>query len=66
MSTKREQELVDICFQLVLAARNERNKKFFEGKSNDEITDWVRERLRGCGYEISGPIGISWGILRYD
>lgn len=55
-----EQELVDICFELVLVATQ--NKKFCK-KSNEEKAAWVARQLRLCGFDTE-PMGASWGVLK--
>ena len=54
------QELIDICFALVLTATQ--NKKFCK-KSNEEKAAWVADQLRKCGF-YTEPLGASWGVLR--
>ena len=54
-----EQKLIDICFELVLVATQ--NKKFCK-KSNEEKAAWVARQLRLCGFETE-PMGASWGVL---
>lgn len=54
-----EQKLVDICFELVLVATQ--NKKFCK-KSDEEKAAWVARQLRLCGFETE-PMGASWGVL---
>jgi len=66
MKSKNQEakNLVDIAFQLVLTCTNPKyGGKEFINKTNEEKADWVRSNLRGCGYNISDPIGMSWGIL---
>lgn len=60
-----QQKLIDICFSLVLTCLSEDMKQLehWRGKSNDEKADWVRENLRGCGFNVSNRIGCSWGVL---
>ena len=54
-----EQKLIDICFELVLVATQ--NKKFCK-KSNEEKAAWVARQLRLCGFDTE-PMGASWGVL---
>lgn len=59
--TSREQKLVDILFQCVLTWHM--YAKSFDGKSNEEMAQWVAEQLRGCGFPTE-PCGSSWGVLQ--
>jgi hypothetical protein len=63
-SENPQQNLVDLCFSLVLLATDENYNAFLKNKSNDEKADWVRDQLRKSGFNVSDPIGISWGILK--
>ena len=54
----REQQLVDIMFQVALMCAER-----MHGKSNEEIAEWVARQLRECGFETS-PRGASWGMLK--
>jgi hypothetical protein len=55
---QREQELIDIMFQIAITAANE-----MHGKSHEEIASWVAEQLKLCGY-VTKPVGASWGMLQ--
>jgi hypothetical protein len=55
----REQQLIDICFACAIVST-----EFNQTKSNEEIANWVRHQLRECGFNVSGPVGMSWGILQ--
>lgn len=57
-----ERDLVQICFELVLTATDDRNLQFFQGKSNDEKAAWVRQKLLDCGFETT-PVGMNYGHL---
>lgn len=61
--TTREQELVNICFSLVLTATDLDWIEVFKTLPNEEKADWVREQLRACGFNISEKVGCSWGVL---
>ncbi len=56
---RHEQKLIDITFQMVLAATAD---PVFCKKSNEDKALWVRTRLRECGFETV-PVGSSWGQL---
>lgn len=58
----REQELIDICFQLVLVATEKQHRKFFNKLDNEGKAKWVAEQLEKCGFKTY-PCGASWGIL---
>jgi len=55
-----EQKLIDISFQLVLAATED---PIFCAKSYEEKANWVAEKLRACGFDTT-PVGSSWGVLK--
>lgn len=57
MATPREQKLVDIMFQVAMVAA-----EHLHGKTDEEIAEWVRQQLDGCGFPTT-PIGSSWGHL---
>ncbi len=54
-----DQELIDICFELVLHSRDDR----LQNKSTEEVAAWVADQLRKCGFDTK-PIGASWGVLK--
>jgi hypothetical protein len=55
----REQKLINICFELVMTAKD---WKDFQSKSYEEIAEYVAKNLRGCGFDTE-PCGSSWGVL---
>lgn len=55
--SKREQELVNICFACALHAAD-----YHAGQSHEQVAAWVAEQLKGCGFPTE-PRGISWGVL---
>lgn len=66
--TKREQELVDLCFQIALTI-SEKPQRVFRGRGkslrdlpNDAKAAWVAEKLANAGF-TTRPVGASWGIL---
>lgn len=58
----REQQLVDICFQLVSVSHDKEHRSVFENMTREERMKWVAEQLRECGFSTQ-PCGASWGIL---
>ncbi len=59
----REQDLVDLIFQFVLAVSSPEHAAKFAEKSVEDRVAWVAKQLRSCGFDTV-PIGASWGILR--
>lgn len=66
----REQELIDICFSLVLTATmkpggdiTEENLKVFREGTNEDKAEWVAKQLRESGFDTF-PCGASWGVLK--
>jgi hypothetical protein len=55
----REQELVDILFQLTITAAT---NDCFRGKSIQEIAEWTAGQLRANGFPTE-PCGACWGVL---
>jgi hypothetical protein len=53
----REQQLVDITFQVAIVAA-----QYLHGKSNEEIAEWTAKQLKDCGFPTT-PCGASWGVL---
>ncbi len=53
----KEQELIDIMFQIAFTAAKKMHKK-----STPEIAAWVAEQLKECGFPTT-PCGASWGVL---
>lgn len=56
----REQKLINICFELVMTARDWND---FQFKSYEDLAEWVAKNLRGCGFDTE-PCGSSWGVLK--
>lgn len=56
----KEQQLIDIMFQVALTMRN---NSWFVGKSQEEVAEWVQKQLKDCGFETE-PCGASWGVLK--
>lgn len=65
MSSKsREQELVDIMFQVAQFSSlywSAKDKTEYYSKQEEHMK-WVAEQLKGCGFETK-PMGSSWGVL---
>jgi hypothetical protein len=57
-SMDREQELIDIIFQIAQVSA-----QHMHGKTQEEICTWTAKQLRECGYDTE-PIGASWGVLK--
>ncbi len=58
----KQQDLVDICYDLVLTCTEERNIKIFKKMTNEEKAEWVRRQLTNCGFP-NHPQGALWGVL---
>jgi len=58
--TEREQQLIDITYQLVFAVKD--NDAFFKDKNRQQIADWVTDQLTKCGFPVKA-CGCSWGVL---
>lgn len=66
-TNEQAKKLVDLAFSLVLTCSAKHyGGEDFVNKTNEEKADWVRSNLRGCGYNVSDPVGMSWGILMED
>ena len=55
-----EQKLIDIIFEIGLMIHD---NEWFNGKSNEEVAEWIREQLKLCGFDTK-PIVSSWGVLK--
>ena len=58
-----QQELIDICFELVLTATDKSYKKFFNKADQEQKAEWVRNQLKQCGFEVYS-CGCSHGVLK--
>tara|TARA_R110002153_G_C13191747_1_gene486124 strand:+ start:684 stop:875 length:192 start_codon:yes stop_codon:yes gene_type:complete len=58
----REQKLVDIIFQVVRAIEINKNNWVEDA----DLIEWTRSQLKGCGFEVSDPIGMSYGLLKKE
>jgi hypothetical protein len=56
---EKEQELIDLMFNMVIAATND---PIFCKKPRGERMAWVANNLRDMGWDTH-PIGMSWGII---
>lgn len=63
--SKREQKLIDLCFQLILFATSDHCSFEFKNKPNPEKAQWVANQLKRCGFNTV-PVGYSWGILKEE
>ena len=57
----REQELINICYELVLTITSKSHVDIFKKKNNEEKAKWVRKQLINCGFPTK-PCGSSWGV----
>ena len=55
----KEQKLIDIMFQVVRTIEINRDNWV----ENTDLIEWTRLQLKGCGFELSEPIGCSYGLL---
>ena len=55
----KEQKLIDIIFQVVRAIEINRDNWV----ENTDLIEWTRLQLKHCGFELSEPIGCSYGLL---
>jgi aromatic ring-cleaving dioxygenase len=58
-SATREQELIDIMFQMVLTTHSHH---WFKTATTEEVAEWVRQQLGKNGFNVS-PCGLSHGVL---
>lgn len=56
-----EQKLVDIMFEIVFTIKD--NPTWSSSLTNEEMAEWVRNQLWGCGIEVD-PVGSSHGLLQ--
>ena len=59
MSNNREQQLVDILFQVASMTKIE---KSIQSMKHEEYMGWVAKQLELCGFKTF-PCGASWGVL---
>jgi len=55
--------LIDITFQCVLTATDDKCYKIKNAKSDEIKAEWVARQLRGCGFDTK-PMGMCWGVLK--
>ncbi len=60
MTKTKEQELIDICFQIGIAVHHHRS---LQCMSKEKLAKWIADQLEGCGFPTS-PVGTSWGVLK--
>ena len=61
--SSREQQLVDIAFQMVLTVLDKEFHKNFYRMTKEQQAAWVARQLDGCGFPTK-PVGSSWGVLQ--
>lgn len=57
----REQELVDMMFEVTMTVNA--NHNYWKDKSREELAAWISRQLSLCGFETQ-PMGSSWGVLK--
>lgn len=67
MATKREQKLIDLCFEIALMlstpGTDRDNKPYDLTKlSHEEKGEWITRQLKLSGFPTH-PVGMSWGVL---
>lgn len=62
MTESREQQLVDITFQVALMVAECVRKNHIAFQTREDIAAWVADQLKGCGFHTT-PCGMSWGVL---
>ncbi len=55
----KEQKLIDMMFQMVRTIEINRDNWV----ENTDLIEWTRQLLKDCGFEVSDPIGCSYGVL---
>jgi hypothetical protein len=60
---RREQKLIDICFELVLTATDPKYNKALLALPIEDRAAWVASNLASCGFKTE-PCGASWGVLK--
>jgi hypothetical protein len=61
MTTEREQDLINLGFELALAAYSW--NKDNPNVTAEQVAAWARNAFRECGFNVSDPVGQSWGKL---
>lgn len=56
----REQQLVDIAFDLTLTMHA--HPQTFAKMTPQQVAEWTAKQLRNCGFDTT-PVGASWGLL---
>jgi hypothetical protein len=59
MNKSKQQQLVDITFEIAFTIRD---NKALQKMGNEELAEWVARQLRLCGFPTQ-PMGCSWGVL---
>jgi hypothetical protein len=62
VASKREQKLVDICFECVLTVLHPEHVDKFKDMEQEDKALWVARQLKECGFPTT-PVGMSWGVL---
>ena len=61
MYRSREQHLIDLMFEVGLKAYDWH--KTNPNVDREEVARWIGGALRGSGFDVSAPVGSSWGRL---
>jgi len=54
-----KQQLINIMFEVGLVIKE---NKTLQSQSNEEVAEWIRTQLDGCGFKTK-PVGSLWGVL---
>lgn len=69
---KREQELIDLCFEIGIMISSVRinsgegngdTKNALISMGVEKRAEWIAEQLRDRGFDTE-PMGCSWGVLK--
>ena len=56
----REQQLIDITFQIALTIQE---NHALNALPRERLAEWVATQLHICGFDTQ-PMGASWGVLK--
>jgi len=58
----REQDLIDMCFSIMMLVTDPQYSQHFSAMPMEEKAAWVTRQLHSVGFDVS-PCGSSWGVL---